>query len=597
LLIQNIEIKNCNFNLKSFDSKNIKVESKIDLNIYDFAIDSMTVISKNLYFLPIKNFELNLKNSKYISKDSVQIATIKNTYINSKNSIIDIDSFDINKNFDTTLFSQTEKPNNIINFNFSKLLINNISKEKLRFSNILEIDNFKIENVNVEVFNKAKKQKTSINEIDLYKLIKDIFKKITFKKFFFDNINIKINTLKDTIFKTQIFRNVNVKISNLNIDSSTTYTKPNLFYCEDISFSLNNLQQKTKDSLFIMSLKNIKGSTKNKELSIKNFRLLPIGELSKIQENYKWRMSPVQIEINEILINNLNYEKILKKELIANYILCDSLILKAFTDRNYLPDPKLIKPHLIEKILNLPILLDINTIKIIRCNIFYEEINPDNQQKATVSLNRMNFDIIRLTNDTAKINQENIFTLIKLNGFINDSAEVTLTAFIDLKSRGNYMKITGSFGKCNASVFNSYTINGANLALNKGIIEKIVFEFDVDDTMALGKLKMEYKDLDAYFISKDTTKREKLKFLSWLAKTLIIRNDNPRYGVIPKIGNIAYIHDKHFSDIKLILKALLSGIQSTIAFDTKDVKKIRKIIKEKERKEKKNIKNLGKIES
>ena len=46
---------------------------------------------------------------------------------------------------------------------------------------------------------------------------------------------------------------------------------------------------------------------------------------------------------------------------------------------------------------------------------------------------------------------------------------------------------------------------------------------------------------------------------------------------MPKVAGIAYIHNRSYGDLKMWVKAILSGVQATVAFKPKDARRINKI--------------------
>ncbi len=584
ILIDNINFKNGKINLFHKNSK-FKINANFNLKISNFFIDSLTDIKKNKYFIPVENLILNIENFYFQDKDSSKNIYAKNINLNAQKGNFNIKNLQFLSNYDkkSDLY-EICKNKNLFNIKIPTVKFTNIDFEKLRFKKELFFSRLIADSVSFKLTKKKSKKtkKIDITEIDAYKLIKKYIPKIKSKEIEISNINATINSLSDSTKKTQQINNLSFNLSNILIDSTTKITSPNLFYAENLRFEAKKIKKFIQDSIYIIEIGKIKGSTLTKSLEIFDLYYHPIVPISEVQYldkfNDGYRVTALSGYSNKLSIRDFNYKKALvKNEIDINLIRGDSVFIDIFNNKTYPHNDFIRKEHLVGYFFKIDIPFDINTVIFSDFNVFYKEINTIDKKVAYVSVNNTNLKIFKITNDSIKIRKKDLYTTIKANGYLNNAAPLNLEIKYELKSKGNFARIKGEIGKCNASIFNTYTINGINLKLEKGTIKKINFDFNTIDTIAIGRMKMQYNNLKAYLISKDTTNPRKLKFISWIGNTLLLRNNNPKYGVYLKVGAIGYIHDPSYSDFKMWVKALLSGIQSTIAFDPKDVRKIKKI--------------------
>ncbi len=570
----------------------------IDVVLHNFYIDSVTNTTKNLYFIPIDNFEIYLKNIKFQTPDKANKLHVERVAINSATDRISIvkPSFGGIYKSDSAIFANLkDKP--VVNFVGDSISILGLDYQVLRFQKMLKFNSIDVNFPSVKVFlpNKEKttkkttgKSPKSLADIDLYEKIKGKFNSINANIIRINKLNVELNKNADTI-KKQFFDKIDVEFIGLRVDSAATFVAPNLLYCRDIRFIMTDFNKLLAKDMYKFQFGKLLLSTKSKSLSLQDIVFSPTKSPKAIQKNFEYKKVVFDVYGKKLKLSDINFMDLFDKKIRASGIAGSEFDLKIYADKNYEQSPWT-KKHLVEIILNVPLNVDIPKLIISDSKAYYEEINKTNQQKAFVRASKVNVRVSRLLNDTAKIKSRDLYTIVMADGFINDSAKFDISVFYNLQSRGNNAKVKGKIGECNANIFNSFTRNGANLELSSGIFHQISFDFKITDTIAVGKLKMEYNDLKAYFISKDTLKRKKLKFVSWLADVLLVKNDNPKYGVYPKIGKIAYIHDRKFGDIAFWLKAVLSGVQSTIAFEPKDARKIRRIMKKKEKREMKEAK-------
>lgn len=583
--VQKIYTNKGHFKVNKINTK-LAVEGNFSFGLFDFVIDSVTTFSENKYFLPIENFEFKLENFKYLSEDSNTSAFVKNIKINTIESVIKFDRlFYTNFTADSSKILKYVKIKNRINLLINSIIVYKLDiplyryKQKIAFKSIkIDSPQLILNNLEPEV-----KKKQDLADINIYKLINKNVKKLIGDEFSINNLKLNINVYTDSSIVRSNFNNLNLLFNRIMIDSTTLIHRPNLFYSEDVKFELNNFEKIQKDGIYKIKVATLSGSTKSNIINAKDVQYVPIMPIEKVQENFQSKITAMSITAKTVTVKSLDfYQLVFKNKLIARQILADTMVMINYTDRNY-PHENKIKPHLIEKVLDFPVLLDVKSALITNVTIFYTEIEQSNQV-AKVKLGNGEIRVLNILNDTAKINAKDIYTIIKTKGLINDSAEITFNVFYQLSSRGNIAKVQGEIGECNASVFNSYTVNGINLLLEKGVFHRIAFDFKIHDTLSIGKMRMEYNDLKVYLLTKDTTNMKKKRLMSWLADVFLVKNDNPKYGIYSKLGSIAYIHNRTYSDVKLWIRSILSGVQSTIAFDPKDAKKIRKIMQKNKRK-------------
>lgn len=563
----------------------------LGMKIKGLKIDSVFNINKNLYFLPIKDFSINATNIKYTNTKNEQNVLIDSVLVVSDSGFVGLRGLFYSSMGDKkiSLRKRVEQKNRL-ELNLPEMNLSGLSFSKLRFKKDFLFQKINIENPNIEIYRQAAKKKKNIkiDEINLYKTTKKIFHTIGGQYFSIRHLSTAIDNFTDSTEKKQTIPVLDFSLRNLKIDSNTTVKSPHLFYAQDVSIGIHNIDYVIQDSLYRLSARMIKFSTEGQSLDIEGLTYRPRKSFRDVQQHHKWRTTPLSVDIRHIAVKGIDYNKLIfDKSLKIHLVKIDTMNFEAYNDKNYPHNYKKKKEHLIGPIFDAKFPIDIHLIKMNNVFVKYREINPKNEQVAHISLDSADVLILNITNDTSKIRKKDLYTIIEARGYINDTAQIDFNVYYQLLSRGNIAKVTGKIGECPAKTFNSYTYNGANLLLDAGEFHTIEFNFNIDDSLSEGKMRMEYNDLRATLVSKDTLKRKKLKFVSWLLNVLLVKKDNPRYGIYPKIGQIAYIHDKSFGDVRLWVKSLLSGVQSTISFKPKDAKKIRKIMRKNKRKLKK----------
>lgn len=579
--LHEINLNNTQIKINNTDKK-YTLYLNSDLKLFNFAIDSITHLNENPYFLPIDNFRIIANNLSFTSKDSNITIYAKQSVIDSKSGNIKLNNFNI-ENF-VKIDDTTKQKTNSISIN--KLNLKNFDFVKFLNKKQIIFDSLFIKRPYIYTFKKQKNKKPNakdfdfselISKIDLYKVIKPKIKKIQAKYVNLDSIILDLNTKTDTSAKQTYYDKINLKIYDILIDSTTTVETPNLFYSDDIIIDIFD-KDFALDSIYSAHFNRLTLSTGAKNIKISGLNLSPNIPLEDVQKHKKWRTTAVSLKAGYITLMKIDWKKLLHNNYLkVPLIAIDSANFVALVDRGAPHNNTRNAQHLIAPILNLPKPLSIDRLQAKNLNAYYYEINDKNNKTAYISVNNSKVEVINLTNDSNLIFNDLSYTKIQLTGKINNTAPLNFTVTYLLTDKGNTAKVTGKIGSCSANTFNTYLYNGANLSLDSGQINSVDFYFTCYDSLAIGKIDMRYKNLKTSLISADSVKRKKLKFISWIANTIVVKRNNPGINPVPKIGGIAYIHDRTYGDIKMWLKAIISGVKATVAFKPKDAHKINKI--------------------
>ncbi len=80
-------------------------------------------------------------------------------------------------------------------------------------------------------------------------------------------------------------------------------------------------------------------------------------------------------------------------------------------------------------------------------------------------------------------------------------------------------------------------------------------------------------------------KKEKLKkgvlspLISFMINDLVVKSNNPKFARKPRVGQVYFERDTQKSVVNYVWKSVLSGLMSTMGFNTKAQKQERKEVK------------------
>ena len=402
-----------------------------------------------------------------------------------------------------------------------------------------------------------------ITSIDLYPLLKPYFQSVNIDTSSIDEL--EINTPSANI------DNLSLRIKRLHIDSTTTIDTPSLFYCQNIVVELHDFQRQVS-LLYTTGFKDLKADISRQKITLTDFYYKPTVTINEFRKLIEWRRTYTNFSAHSMEIKKINWLQLITKQSIqASVIKIKDFNLYAFIDRGIKHDYSHKKPHFVDLILKSPIPLDINDIILQNGNITYEEKAPDNQKPGHIELNKT---YIILTNVKTNLKPPEQIRL-HVSGLIQNKDKVSLYGYFNPDTIKYKFRIYGQLGQMDLADLNPFLIYSANLKVKSGHLQKAEFLINGSDSIATGVFKATYHNLVIEVLKPGgEIQPQKRKFLSFAAN-LIARRNNPQLGVFYKIGYIAYIHDRSFSDIKFWIKALISGAKSLILFENKkELKKI-----------------------
>lgn len=558
--------------------------TKFNVSIEKIHIDSTLNTNDNIFFIPLKNINLNLKDFHLITKDSTNEIKFENFDFTSISESIFISGLFFNSIIKDSVDLDFLKEQNNLKLNIPTIEIKSIDIAKYRFEKQLFLDIISINNpiFEIESYKKDTAKPFIIQNIDLYKNVSAFVKTINIKNVDVHNIEIKSTTYTDTSVTYNNFNRISLFFNQIKIDSTTTITEPNLLYCNDLRFLISNFKFKTKDSLTVFSFNKVSGSTLLKNIHISDFKYTPSKRFKNLRKEGlldTFRRAELFTQISNIIISTIDYKTLLKDlNFYANNILIDTVNLQVFNDKQLPHDSSVVQKHLLEPIFSINSILEIKYINVQHLNLTYNEINKKNRTPAIITLKTDTLIATNITNDTNKIDKNYINTKVKLNGKLNDSAELYLDLIFNLKSRAKVTKISGHINEFNLSSFNSYLYNALNLKIKKGIIHILEFEFYTIDTVSYGTINLAFSDINASYFSSDSTDRRIKKMISWVINKSLEMLEDSKNGITYRWGDIATIHNNSFGDFKLWIDALISGFVSTF-IKTKENKAAQKIAK------------------
>ncbi|MBV5314005.1 MAG: hypothetical protein JZU47_11960 [Prolixibacteraceae bacterium] len=272
--INKIELANASFDFYNLvgDSKKLSNAENITIGILKFYTDSLLLPNPDRLFdaediyLRMQNYQNKLADSIHTLSAEVVTYSLKRSQIEAQN----INLKPINN-------TNTEKSRYSIFVPQTKMTSSQI--HEFYKNEEIPIDSLILSGAQIKYWPGLKRNRKileSIDEFDLYELIKKEFPSVSIHNF-------KLNNAQLTLFKTQTdqtgyqeLKNININLENFLLDSLSLQDTSRIFYSKNIDFSASEYELTLGDNVHRVRVGNLDLSTHRKSVLVKNIQIYPL---------------------------------------------------------------------------------------------------------------------------------------------------------------------------------------------------------------------------------------------------------------------------------------------------------------------------------
>ena len=382
-------------------------------------------------------------------------------------------------------------------------------------------------------------------------------KKSNFKK------NILIDTFRSTAGElksrgkdsaTGLFMSFsNLEVADIRINSETLK--------KNIPFSYRTLQLQA-DSLWAelnpqhyLTVGNI--SAENHKLMLRNTKILPKYDEQEFQKHIPFEKDRLEFSVDSIRFDNLEWDFRNENLFIKNdNLLIANADLEIYRDKQVPDDPR-VKTLYNEKIRNLGVKINLDSIKIRNSSITYKERTKPIGEPARISFDDLDADIANLVN-TGLDREDFPETKVNANAqFMNESPVVVDWTF-DISNLNNKFTFSGNIDHFSHSALNPIFKPIMHMKV-EGSINDLSFTFTGNEEKAVGDMKLRYENFKLIVL--EDGEMEKNEFLSFVSN-LFLDNDAITDDVVH--NNMEVARDKKKSFWNFVWLFLKEGAIKTL---------------------------------
>ncbi|MCX6303691.1 MAG: DUF748 domain-containing protein [Bacteroidetes bacterium] len=425
---------------------------------------------------------------------------------------------------------------------------------------------------------------------------------IAVKEFLIENAKLDfVDCSKDSITRNS-FPVCNISVRNILVDSAHQGQK-RLFNADDISITLGAYSLPMKNGMNTLSFGEIGLSSGSEDVYIKDFHLEPMFNKHDYTRKLGYQTDWMDIRINHLRFHHMNFRKLLfEGKMQAELVEIDSLLLDDYRDKRIAPRPGFKPPMPQDAVRNLKTYLRIDTLVLKHGKASYAE--QTGETPGTLFFDNMSASLTGLTNDSVLLNA-GLVSELKGTASLMGKGKLDISVRFFFGDKRNTFTFSATMGPLDLTEINPMLSNLLPARVVSGKLVKLEVPLVyANEDVSTGKLLFYYDNLSVDVLDKKQTVWTKIKtgVINFAANDLIINNSNPSKAGKMKTGVIQFSRDKEKGIINFLWKSALSGLKSTMGFNSKAQKDMirdeKQQVKEANRKEKKeaNKKDTSKKE-
>ena len=481
------------------------------------------------------------------------------------------------------LVAAKKAPDNLFKLDVEKLTIKNVGAKKAWQEKILNISHIEIDKPSLTIINKRYAFNDTVKvgtPKTPYQIMKKVFKKLKIDSISLKDISLNYINKSNPVTKQTALKHLDINISNIVIDSLSATDTTRFYYTKGVEVTLHDYKITMPSGLYDVGLKKIYFSTAQRNLVLDDVSLTPHNNYTQF---YK-KNGPGDIftlKFKKIAITDIDLQRFLRdQKLYAGVMDVNNADVKIYNNSNYKgkKTSKIGKdPH--QALQRVALDMRLTRLNIKNTNIKYSETDATTGYTGIIAFSNTNGYILNVTNDAAA-KKKNHFMVARINTRFMDVAPLQVNFKFNLTDKRGAFNYSGTLGKFDGKVLDKLVKPLAMVHVKSADVERLTFNVDANNYSGKGMLKFYYKNLNVELLKKVEGQRELQTqgFISKIANSLIIANDNPDKKGNFRPGPINLKREPTVSFFSFLYKGLLDGLKPSVGFSAKTENTVNKVV-------------------
>ncbi|MFM9950571.1 MAG: hypothetical protein ACKV1O_21720 [Saprospiraceae bacterium] len=383
-----------------------------------------------------------------------------------------------------------------------------------------------------------------------------------------ENLDLAVKNLGASKFFS--LKNGHLEVHEVQVSKKDTLSSR---VAEKVNFNFREFLLISSDSLYSLTLKDVDYDLTKAIFSIDTFLIHPNYKDYDFTSRHKYETDRIDGTFINIAAHDFSLADYLKSlDFKSTYLEIGKMNLDVFRDKRKV-FPPFNRPTLQQLIYDYPALLNVDSVGVLRGDVFYREHAEEANEAGSISFNKIKAKIYNITNDTIYRTQSK-FLELKSEALVMGKGKLIISIKAKLFDKLDAFSLTGHLAAMDAKILNPILEKNAFLFVTSGDIDAMNFNIEANNNRATGSMTLRYQGLDIALKNKrtDDTTGLKERVVSWIADLKIV-DSNPLPGEAVRTGIIDYERDPQRFFFNYASKAILTGIQSSLEKNPKKKKK------------------------
>ncbi len=323
------------------------------------------------------------------------------------------------------------------------------------------------------------------------------------------------------------------------------------------ALQLESFSHKLQDDSYSLELENIEFDNANNDLKIRSGKLRPLLTLQELSEKVGEEVDHFDVVSGPITIFDIDPEKFRgQNTLKAGSVEIDGLRMYISRDKNF-PEKERTESTLPNVAFrNLEYAVEIDSVIWKNGLISYEEIEEGQEEGGRVFFKDIDIKIMELQNR----NLDQPINVDASTKFMDESM-LNVDFMFTLDEDGRHT-VKGELASIDLTTINQVLEPLAFIRISDGKAHGLTFEFEANDSLAIGEMILIYEDLNIDKLNSETLEQSfTSRIASFVANLAVIESSNTEDD--PRVGKIEFEREKERSMFSYWWKTKRSGLKSS----------------------------------
>ncbi|WP_316785714.1 hypothetical protein [Pedobacter frigiditerrae] len=525
-----------------------------------------------------------IKEGVYEGSNHLYKIDFQDIHLNLVTGTVVLDSIKLTP--DTSVFNQLKAikraPTHLFRIKLAHLNLKRVSVLKAYLNKEIIMNDIILDNPSIDmVYHKVPKRTDTVkDDRTLYQQISKSLKSIRV-------LNIKVIDADFDYYngpkKLNAVKHLSINVKDVLIDSLAQFDTTRVFHAKDIAFAMADYRSLTADKMYTIKVDTVRGSLNKKTLRVVGVQLIPMYPDLAFSRKYNTQKDRYDLKFDELSFSGIDFISLNNDgNLHAKRLNIGPAKVAVFLNRQLPPasfDKGRNYPHNALKRLGIETLID--TLTLNKVDIAYTEYNPQTKELGTLRLENLSGKILNITNDSLRLSKKN-HAYADLTTYVMGTGKLNVKIDFNLTAKDAAFSYVGHVSPFNLKVLNPLSRSLGLVSINTGSVKSVDFTINANERGSAGVVKFAYNDLKVNLLKEDENGvKEKKGLLSFLANTILIKNDNPTKDEPLRVANITFTRVPQASFFNLMWKSVFIGIRETVGLGIVPVKPMKEPISSK----------------